>query len=129
MAITAAQTIADRKSLATQSAKNTNTIAKAVRAANCARESIGSAVFSRGGDSLRSLLGLDNVWPGIARQFLVSYSSSPELETATEFEVSRATQKTCVKGSGGWIGRLAIATLCPKAAPPGDRPAALQVST
>src|ERR1700731_1994989 len=102
MAITAAQTIADRKSLATQSAKSTNRIAKAVRMANCARESIGSAAFSGGRGSLRSLIGLDKVWLGIVRQFLVSHSSSPDLETATEFEVSRATQKKFC--SGGLAG-------------------------
>jgi hypothetical protein len=53
MAMIAAQVNADRKSRATQSAKSTNRMAKAVRVTVRARLSIGNAAFSVGGSSLR----------------------------------------------------------------------------
>jgi hypothetical protein len=56
MAITAAQVSAGRKSLATQSAKSPNRIAKAVREIARAREPMGGAVSSGGRGPLRSAL-------------------------------------------------------------------------
>ena len=65
MAITAAQVTADRKSLATQNAKNATRIANAVRVTNRARASMGSTLFSEGGTSLLPLLRVDPEWHGI----------------------------------------------------------------
>src|ERR1700720_1866198 len=65
MAITAAQVSADRKSLATQSAKSTTRIANAVRVTNRARASMGSTLFSGVRSSILSFLGVDPEWHGI----------------------------------------------------------------
>src|SRR5580693_3963757 len=65
MAMTAAQVSADRRSLATQSAKSTIRIANAVRVINRARASMGSTLFSGVRSSILSLLGVDPEWHGI----------------------------------------------------------------
>src|ERR1700681_546961 len=71
MARIAAQVSADRKSLATQSAKSTNRMATAARVTARARESMGSAAFSVRRSSLRSSLRVDRAWHDIFGRILV----------------------------------------------------------
>ena len=88
MAITAAQLTADRKSLATQNAKNATRIANAVRVTNRARASMGSTLFSGVRSSILSLLGVDPEWHGIVGSL---YGARDPLILATQMTSGRPT--------------------------------------